>query len=65
VDEDVCNACGFCFRVGCPAILKSETMDERTGRAKAEIDPLLCTGCTVCLQVCPRSAIYQTEEREA
>jgi indolepyruvate ferredoxin oxidoreductase alpha subunit len=64
VDEDVCNACGFCFRVGCPAILKSEATDERTGRQKAEIDPLLCTGCTVCLQVCPRSAIYQTEEQE-
>ncbi len=65
VDEDVCNGCGFCFRVGCPAILKSEEVDERTGRPKAEIDPLLCTGCTVCLQVCPRSAIYQLEEQEA
>jgi len=64
VDSDVCNACGFCFRVGCPAILKSEEVDERSGRPKAEIDPLLCTGCTVCLQVCPRGAIYQTEEQE-
>ena len=62
VDEDVCNGCGFCFRVGCPAILKSDEVDERTGRPKAKIDPLLCTGCTVCLQVCPRSAIYQSEE---
>jgi indolepyruvate ferredoxin oxidoreductase alpha subunit len=65
VDQDVCNGCGFCFRVGCPAILKAERTDERTGRPLAEIDPLLCTGCSVCLQVCPRSAIYQTEEREA
>jgi len=65
VDQEVCNGCGFCFRVGCPAILKSEEVDERTGRPKAKIDPLLCTGCTVCLQVCPRSAIYQTEEQEA
>jgi len=64
VDPEVCNGCGFCFRVGCPAILKAEETDERTGRAKAEIDPLLCTGCTVCLQVCPRSAIYQSDQQE-
>jgi indolepyruvate ferredoxin oxidoreductase alpha subunit len=65
VDEEVCNGCGFCFRVGCPAILKSDEVDEKTNRPKAEIDPLLCTGCTVCLQVCPRGAIYETETEEA
>jgi len=61
VDPDVCNGCGFCFRVGCPAILKSEEVDAKTKRPKAEIDPLLCTGCTVCLQVCPRQAMYQSQ----
>jgi indolepyruvate ferredoxin oxidoreductase, alpha subunit len=65
VDHDVCNGCGFCFRVGCPSILKSEALDEKTGRPKSQIDPLLCTGCTVCLQVCPRDAIYQTREEGA
>jgi indolepyruvate ferredoxin oxidoreductase alpha subunit len=65
VDADVCNGCGFCFRVGCPAILKSDDVDAKTKRPKAEIDPLLCTGCTVCLQVCPRKAIYQTQGEEA
>ncbi|MGD9001813.1 MAG: 4Fe-4S dicluster domain-containing protein, partial [Anaerolineae bacterium] len=64
VDHDVCNGCGFCFRVGCPSILKSEELDERTRRSKAEIDPLLCTGCAVCLQVCPRRAIFETGEKE-
>jgi indolepyruvate ferredoxin oxidoreductase alpha subunit len=61
VDLDVCNGCGFCFRVGCPSILKSDEIGERTKRPKAQIDPLLCTGCTVCLQVCPRKAIYRTQ----
>jgi indolepyruvate ferredoxin oxidoreductase alpha subunit len=65
VDPEACNGCGFCFRVGCPAILKSEELDERRKRAKAEIDSLLCTGCTICLQVCPRGAIYEDEAKEA
>ncbi|HET91323.1 MAG TPA: indolepyruvate ferredoxin oxidoreductase subunit alpha [Chloroflexi bacterium] len=60
VDRETCNGCGFCFRVGCPAILKSDELGAKTKRPKAQIDPLLCTGCTVCLQVCPRKAMYQT-----
>jgi indolepyruvate ferredoxin oxidoreductase alpha subunit len=52
-----CNGCGVCFRVGCPAILKSEELDARYQRPKALIDAQLCTGCEVCAQVCPRDAI--------
>lgn len=61
VDAAACNGCGTCFRVGCPAILKSEATDQRTGKPKATIDNLLCTGCTVCLQVCPQGAIWVPE----
>jgi len=57
VDSEKCNGCTLCFRVGCPAILKSAELDARYGRPKAEIDPLLCTGCAICSQVCPREAI--------
>ncbi|MCJ7737242.1 MAG: indolepyruvate ferredoxin oxidoreductase subunit alpha [Anaerolineae bacterium] len=57
VNEDQCNGCGLCFRVGCPAIAKSDRIDEGTKRNKAWIDPLLCTGCEVCAQVCVRKAI--------
>ncbi|MBC7257842.1 MAG: indolepyruvate ferredoxin oxidoreductase subunit alpha [Chloroflexi bacterium] len=50
VDEERCNGCGLCFRVGCPAIVKRPD-------GKASIDALLCTGCEVCAQVCGRKAI--------
>lgn len=57
VDLDRCVACGMCLQVGCPAITKSDEIYERTKRRKTAIDPLLCTGCEICAQVCPRDAI--------
>lgn len=62
VMSEKCNGCGLCFRLGCPAILKSDELDERTQRPKALIDPLLCTGCEVCAQICPRKAILFREQ---
>jgi len=57
VDLDKCVACGSCFRVGCPAITKSDEIYPTNNKAKSHIDPLLCTGCTVCTQLCPTEAI--------
>lgn len=57
VTADACNGCTLCFRLGCPAILKSDEPDEHTQRPKAVIDPALCTGCEVCAEICPRHAI--------
>lgn len=52
VREDACTGCGKCIReLGCPAI------SMREGRAL--IEPSLCTGCTLCAQVCPFSAIEE------
>jgi indolepyruvate ferredoxin oxidoreductase alpha subunit len=60
VDLARCNGCTLCFRLGCPAIIRSSEKDAKTGRAKAEIDPVLCVGCDMCAQICPREAIYAT-----
>ncbi len=61
VDLVKCVACGSCLRVGCPAITKSDEIYPTNNKAKSKIDPLLCTGCTVCMQVCPTEAIQPVQ----
>ena len=51
VNEDKCINCGLCLKVGCPAVIKNA--DE----TKAHIMDTMCTGCSVCSQVCPKGAI--------
>ena len=65
VDADKCIACGTCRRVGCPAIHKSDEVYAKTGKPKSAIDPLLCTGCEICAQVCPVNAILFRSQIEA
>jgi indolepyruvate ferredoxin oxidoreductase alpha subunit len=65
VVAETCNGCTMCFRIGCPAILKSDELDAKTQRPKARIDALMCTGCEVCAQVCPRKAILYREQVRA
>lgn len=64
VDETTCIACGTCFRLGCPAIVKGATTHPKTGRSKSSIDPTLCVGCDLCRQVCPVGAIQAPSDEE-
>lgn len=49
VDRDKCKSCKACLKAGCPAISMKD--------GKAQIDPTQCTGCGICEQLCPFSAI--------
>ena len=53
VDAEKCDACGSCLRVGCIA-LGLRALGEKSF---VEIDPLLCNGCSVCMQVCAADAM--------
>ncbi|MCP4415372.1 MAG: hypothetical protein GY805_02035, partial [Chloroflexi bacterium] len=57
-----CNGCTLCFRIGCPAIFKSDERDEKTNRPKAWIDTAQCVGCGLCYDVCNRQAIEPGKE---
>ena len=65
VDADKCIACGTCRKVGCPALQRSEEVYAKTGKPKTAIDPLLCTGCEICAQVCPVNAILFRAQLQA
>jgi indolepyruvate ferredoxin oxidoreductase, alpha subunit len=58
VTED-CNGCTMCFRIGCPAIYKSDVLDEKYKRPKSYIDPSACVGCGLCFDVCAPQAILE------
>jgi indolepyruvate ferredoxin oxidoreductase alpha subunit len=62
VAED-CNGCTLCFRIGCPAIAKSDELDEKSQRPKAWIDPAMCVGCGLCFDVCAHQAILEGAEK--
>ncbi|MEW6622806.1 MAG: indolepyruvate ferredoxin oxidoreductase subunit alpha [Bacillota bacterium] len=49
VDHEQCNGCKMCLKVGCPALSVTDK--------KSSIDPILCFGCGLCSQVCPKEAI--------
>ena len=56
VEADNCTGCRACLKIGCPAIEWRPAADG-SKKGKAWIDPLLCTGCDVCRQLCKFDAI--------
>jgi indolepyruvate ferredoxin oxidoreductase alpha subunit len=64
VDSDKCLGCKLCIGLGCPPISWKKFNDLQYPRKKtakqegiAFIDPDICTGCTICQQVCKAGAI--------
>ena len=50
ISHDACVNCKACLKIGCPAI-------EAKDGQKPVINPLMCWGCELCAQVCPKGAI--------
>ncbi|MDL2330138.1 indolepyruvate ferredoxin oxidoreductase subunit alpha [Desulfosarcina sp. OttesenSCG-928-A07] len=51
---DQCDGCGFCLQhFECPALI---SVDEGS---RTQVDPLVCSGCGVCISVCPKGAIVE------
>ena len=59
VDPDVCigEACG-CDRL-CTRVFRCPGLIWDTDNGKAKIDEVICTGCGVCADICPRGAIVK------
>ena len=62
VDKAKCIGCRKCINeLGCPALSVSQMVSTGSttgkGRQLVEIDKSLCTGCSLCSQVCPVQAI--------
>ena len=54
VNKEKCTGCRVCLKIGCPAM---EWLPTDGKKGKSHIDPLLCTGCDVCRQLCKFGAI--------
>jgi indolepyruvate ferredoxin oxidoreductase alpha subunit len=51
ITEELCTECDACFKVYCPAIVRTEQNFPRIIASD-------CVACTVCAQVCPTDAIH-------
>ena len=64
VDAETCTGCKKCItEIGCPGIgFDADARGPRSKqRGQAFVDPSLCNGCGLCVQVCPFDALSMTE----
>jgi indolepyruvate ferredoxin oxidoreductase alpha subunit len=59
--SDRCDGCGYCVKnFECPALVHHA---EDKAHRYTTIDPLVCAGCGVCLQVCPKGSFQIKQVR--
>lgn len=54
---DKCKKCGMCLVPGCPALTKKED-------GTVKIDPTMCNGCGLCMNICKFGAIELKENKK-
>ncbi len=53
INEETCVYCAACLDLGCPALIND------VENKKVTIEKTMCTGCTLCMQVCKKGAIVK------
>jgi indolepyruvate ferredoxin oxidoreductase alpha subunit len=54
--NEKCDGCGYCIQhFECPALIYHDNKEDK----HVSIDPILCSACGVCLNVCPKGAIVE------
>ncbi len=66
VKTDLCTGCTICLNIDCPSIWWEPTDVRAAGKKRAKgiayIDPVSCTGCGLCADVCSFDAIVKEEQ---
>jgi indolepyruvate ferredoxin oxidoreductase, alpha subunit len=59
IDSEACKSCGICIKLGCPALELGGADAKNPNLRKPKINPVLCAGCSMCVQVCKSDAIRE------